>query len=264
MSMLDRRSRTSRSEVPSSTGPDEETVRIARKDFRKRRNAGRWRRARVLVAAVLVVALVAGAAWLLLASPYVTAQDVRVSGLTTVSKARVEGAANVPTGTPLARVDLSAIQARVESVPAVRRAQVSRSWPHTVSIAVTERVPVAVIDQGNGLKALDSAGVLFNSYPSRPKGLPLMRTDPDVKGDALVEGAKVIASLPTGISSRVDRIDVASVDQIQLVLRNGRTVLWGSADDSAHKAEVLATLLPRVGTTVTQIDVTVAGRPTTR
>lgn len=262
--MVDRRSRTSRSEVPSSTGPDEETVRIARKDFRKRRNAGRWRRARLLVAALLVVVLVAGAAWLLLASPYVTARDVRVSGLTTVTKARVQRAAEVPTGTPLARVDLDAVRARVESIASVRRAEVSRSWPHTVRIAVTERVPVAVIDQGEGLKALDSAGVLFGGYQSRPKRLPLMRTEPDVKGDALAEGAQVIASLPTDISSRVDRIDVASVDQIQLVLRNGRTVLWGSADDSAHKAEVLATLLPRVGTSVTQIDVTVAGRPTTR
>lgn len=262
--MLDRRSRSPRSEVPSSTGPDEETVRIARKDFRRRRNAGRWRRARLLLAALLVLTLLAGAAWLLLASPYVTARDVRVSGLQTVSKARVERAADVPTGTPLARVDLDAVRARVESIASVRRAVVSRSWPHTVRIAVTERTPVAVIDQGSGLQALDSAGVPFGGYRSRPARMPLMRTAPGVKGDALAEGARVIASLPTDLSSRVDRIEVASVDRIRLVLRNGRTVLWGSAEDSAHKAEVLATLLPHVATSVTQIDVTVAGRPTTR
>ena len=40
---------------PPSTGPDEETVRIAHKDFRKRRLAGRWHRVRALVLAVLAL-----------------------------------------------------------------------------------------------------------------------------------------------------------------------------------------------------------------
>ena len=33
------------------------------------------------------------------------------------------------------------------------------------------------------------------------------------------------------------------MDQISLVLRDGRTVVWGSADESDLKAEVLAVLL---------------------
>ena len=43
--------------VPTSTGPDEQTVRLARDDFRRRRRAGRLRRWRV-VALALLVALV--------------------------------------------------------------------------------------------------------------------------------------------------------------------------------------------------------------
>ena len=264
MSMLDRRGRTSRTPVPDSSGPDEETVRIARKDFRRRRNAGRWRRVRLLLALVLVLAVLAGGGWLVLSSPYVTAEGVEVTGLRTVAQSRVDRVAQVPTGTPLARVDLDAVRARVESIEAVRRAEVSRSWPHTVRIAVTERTPVAVIDQGEGLRALDSEGVLFGSYRSRPRGLPLVRTEPDTEGEALVEGARVIAALPASIARRVDRIEVTSVDEIQLVLANGRTVVWGSAQDSADKAQVLAVLLPRVGSQVRQIDVSVPGRPTTR
>ena len=42
----------------------------------------------------------------------------------------------------------------------------------------------------------------------------------------------------------VDHVEVLTVDQITLVLRDERIVLWGSSDDSATKAEVLAPAAP--------------------
>ncbi len=246
---------------PSSTGPDEETVRIARKDFRRRRNAGRWRTVRRVALALLLVGVLAAGAWVVFFSGYVTVRGTTVSGATTVAKDRVTYAAEVPTGTPLARVDLSAIEARVESIPAVRQAEVSRSWPHTVHIAVTERTPVAVIDQGAGLRALDSEGVLFGRYENRPRHLPLVRTPAGTEGEAIQEGARVVDALPDGVARKVDVVEVSSVDEIRLVLGSGRRVVWGSAEDSDQKGEVLAVLLRRPGN---QIDVSVPGRPTTR
>jgi cell division protein FtsQ len=265
MTMLDRRSGTSsrpgRGAPPASSGPDEETVRIARRDFRRRRNAGRWRRVRTLVVTLFVLGLLAGAGWLVFFSSHVTAQEVDVTGTRSLGESRIERAAEVPTGTPLVRVDLDAIRARVESLAAVRRVEVSRAWPHTVHIEVTERTPIAVIDRGEGLQALDSAGVLFGRYATRPRQLPLVRTEPDTRGEALVEGARVIGALAPAIAARVDTVEVTSVDEIELVLGNGRRVIWGSAEDSDQKAEVLGVLLERPGN---QIDVSVPGRPTTR
>ncbi len=246
---------------PPSAGPDEETVRIARKDFRRRRNAGRWRRVRLVLLALLLVAAVSGSVWVVFFSSYVTAREVDVTGAASLADARIERAAQVPTGTPLARVDLGVIKARVESIAAVKSAEVSRSWPHAVHIAVTERTPIAVINQGEGLQALDSQGVKFGHYESRPKRLPVVIAPPDTADEALVEGGRVIGSLPARIASRVDTVEVRSVDEIQLVLGNGRRVLWGSAEDSTQKADVLAVLLRRPGQ---QIDVSVPGRPTTR
>jgi cell division protein FtsQ len=246
---------------PPSAGPDEETVRIARKDFRKRRLAGRWRRVRLLVVALLLAALVAGAVWLVFFSSQVAVRGVEVTGTRTLPQARVERAAEVPVGTPLARVDLGAIRARVEAIASVRRAEVSRSWPHTVHIQVTERTPIAVINEGNGLQGLDDQGVLFGRYATRPKRMPLVIAPPDTAEEALVEGGRVIGSLPAPIASRVDTVEISSVDKIQLVLSNGRRVLWGSSENSGQKAEVLAVLLRRPGQ---QIDVSVPGRPTTK
>src|SRR5690242_19934135 len=78
---------------PPSTGPDEETVRIARKDFRRRRNAGRWRTLRLVLLALLLVAAVSASVWVVFFSSYVTAREVQVSGTATLGDRRIERAA---------------------------------------------------------------------------------------------------------------------------------------------------------------------------
>jgi cell division protein FtsQ len=243
------------------TTTEEETVTIAGRDFTRRRWNRRLRRLRPFLYAALVLGLLATGVWLLLFSSVLTVREVSVTGDRTINPARVKAVAKAPMGQQLARADLDAVRARVETIPAVKSASVSRSWPHTVAIAITERIPVAVVDRGGGLQAVDDQGVLFGSYPRKPADLPLLETAPDVKAEALAEAARVVMSLRPDIQLLVDRVEVQSVDRIELRLDGGRTVMWGSAEQSGQKAEVLAVLL---GRDVQQIDVSVPGRPTTR
>ena len=111
-------------------------------------------------------------------------------------------------------------------------------------IVVQERVPVAVIEIAGRLRGLDSQGVVFNEYDKAPPGLPRISSTSSTTPDALKEAATVVAALPEELSAMVDHVEVLTVDQITLVLRDERVVLWGSSDDSATKAEVLLQLAP--------------------
>jgi cell division protein FtsQ len=111
------------------------------------------------------------------------------------------------------------------------------------------------------LRGLDAEGVVFRRYPSRPKSLPLLRMGERTGTEALAEAARVAGVLPAAIAARVNYVEVDTVDTISLSLRNGRTVRWGSADDSAAKAEVLAVLLKQKASLY---DVTVPGQPIIR
>lgn len=245
-----------------TAGTDEEhTVAVADKQFSKRRRRALWRRARRWVVGLLVVALLVGGGWLLYFSDYVTVQRVQVTGIQRVNPVRVRAAAAVPMGRQLVRVDLAAIQARVESIDAIRYADVSRSWPHGVRIAITERRPVAVVDRGTTLQAVDSTGVLFGSYGRRPPGMPLIRTKPGASTEELAEAGRIAASLPPAFARRVEHIQLDTVDRIELRLHDGRTVVWGSSAHSAQKVEVATVLLKRKAQVV---DVSVPERPTTR
>jgi cell division protein FtsQ len=68
--------------------------------------------------------------------------------------------------------------------------------------------------------------------------------------------------LPSDLAARVDHVEVQTIDQITLVLRDGRQVLWGSAEQSELKARVLPELLAAQRAQV--YDVSVPESPITR
>ncbi len=242
---------------------DEQTVRIARKRFARRQWARRWLAWRGLTALFAVLALVGGAVWLVFFSSVLAVTDVKVEGGVVLEEADVRRAAQVPTGEPLASVDLDAVAARVEGLAAVDSVDVSRAWPDKVRIAVQERVPVAVVERNGVVQGLDEQGVVFRDYSTPPAHLPMVRVSAGTRAEALAEAATVIEVLPDRLAARVDFVEVATIDTISLRLRDGRTIFWGSADQSENKAKVVEVLLgsaPRAST----YDVSVPGRPTTR
>jgi len=246
-----------------SRGPavEEPKTRLARKRFARRQWTRRWLAWRGVAVALLAVAAIGSVSWLLFFSSALAVSGVKVDGASVLSRQEVRRAAAVPTGGPLATVDLGAIAARVEGLAAVRSVDVSRSWPNKVRIAVTERVPVAVVERDGVIWGLDEDGVLFRRYSSRPADLPVVHMRATTRADALAEGAKVIDALPPRLASKIDYVDVATIDTISLRMSNGRTIMWGSADDSESKARVIEVLLRQKASVY---DVSVPGQPTLR
>jgi cell division protein FtsQ len=186
--------------------------------------------------------------WLFYQSAALSVTGATVNGTETVPAATVLRAAEVPVGQPLARVDLDAVADRVRTVPAVGDVQVTRDWPDRLVIHVTERMPVAVVTDGNRFELVDADGVAYRSLPTRPPGLP----------EALVVGPRreatiravvtASAALPAALRADVGSISAASPDSITLNLVSGVKVVWGSADDSTRKAAVLSVLMHRKAT----------------
>ena len=229
--------------------------------FRQRRRARRFRLLRRVLLALAVVGLLAAAVWLVFFSSRLAVHGVAVRGTTVLTEEEVRATAAVPLDVPLALSDLDAVAARVETLPAVRSAEVSRDWPDAVSIEVTERQAVAVVDREGTWRGLDAEGVLFRDYPTRPEGLPQVRVRATTSVEALEEAAEVVGAMPPELLAQVRVLDVGSIDAISFRLTGGALVTWGSADQSEAKARVLAALLQQEASAY---DVTAPGRPTIR
>jgi cell division protein FtsQ len=218
---------------------------------------GAWK---ALLLVAVLAGLVGGAVWLLYFSATLAARGATVTGLGYLTEEQVVAAAQIPVGEPLVRIDLDAVESRVRALPAVRKVTVTRAWPDKVRIDVIERTPVAVVEVGGQIRGMDLDGVLFREYARIPSDLPLIQTATSTDSAARKEAARVVSALPLALARRVDHVEVETIDRITLVLRDDRTVVWGSADDSAQKARVLEVLLK---SPAKEYDVSVPSQPTT-
>jgi cell division protein FtsQ len=241
---------------------------------RARRRRTPWRAAFFVLAGFAIIAAVA---WALLGDRLLVVRSVTVTGTQLVAPAQVIAAADVPLGTPLIRVDAGAVAQRVEAIPQVASATVTKDWPDHVAIVVTERVPsLAVRMAGGGYDLLDRTGTIVRRAKTRPAGLPELATTlagGALRGDpAVAAAADALAELDPALARSVAKVSVASVlsgdgdsvvtaQQVTLSLRDGKTVVWGDSSDVARKNRELTILLRG---SVRYVDVSAPGTVVTK
>jgi cell division protein FtsQ len=224
-----------------------------------RRPTLRW--LRPVLWGALGAAVLGGLAWMVYGTSVLGVRVVEVSGSVLAGPDQVRAAASVAEGTPLARVDTDQVAARVRALPSVAAVEVSRSWPHTLVVAVVERVPVGVVESEGGYVVLDGSGVVFNRVPAQPPGVVLLRlAAPGPDDPATTAALRVLAALTPALRDGLAEVDAPSPTRIQLHLADGRVIVWGDADRSPAKATVATALL---GTDATTIDVSVPDVATT-
>lgn len=221
----------------------------AQRQFARRQRSVRRRGRMPWVVVALLVLVAAGLVWLVGYSSVLAVSAVDVRGVHGVSRQAVLSAADVPHGEPLARIDTAAIADRVKQLTAVADARVSRAWPHKVVITVTERIAVAAVTDGSSFQLVDATGVAFKTVPKRPADLPVALVTGSRREVTIRSVVTVSAALPTELRARVRSITAGSPDSITLQLdgegKHGVKVVWGSAENSPRKVEVLAALMHR-------------------
>ncbi|MFI1175976.1 cell division protein FtsQ/DivIB [Streptomyces melanogenes] len=223
----------------------------------RRPGAGRLRlrlpaRRRLLLILATAVVLGAAVVWVLYGSTWLRVEQVETTGTEVLTPAEVEAAAAVPVGSPLVSVDTDAIEARLlRKLPRLDSVDVGRSWPHGITLDVTERKPVLLMKKGANFTEVDAKGVRFATVAKAPAHVPLLELNPDnspslrrFPSDALVrEAVKVAGELPSAVAKDTRLVRVTSYDAVSLELSRGRTVMWGSDEEGELKARTLVALM---------------------
>lgn len=211
----------------------------------------RRRAAAALVAVVVLAALGTGAWTVFYRSGLLLVDRVTVDGTVALPPSAVLTAADVPTGGPLASVDVHGVAERVAALPAVASAHVDRSWPHTVAITVVERTAVASITTPSGVQLVDAGGAVFPGTPA--PGLPRLALWSAGPGDPATTAAlTALGALPAPVRSQVETVGATlsgpgATGQVTFGLSGDRRVDWGGPDRAAEKAAVLVPLLTQPG-----------------
>lgn len=189
-----------------------------------------------IVALVLVVAVGAY-------SPLMALREVRVEGASRIPVAEVQAAFDDTLGTPLPLISRADVLAALSDFALIETYSTETIPPGTLVVRIVERVPVGVIDTGEGLELVDAAGVVIERPAERPEGQPLITAEGGIAGEGFRAAAAVIRSLPAEVRVQLVGASAATADDVRLELASGATVVWGSAEESTQKAAVLAKLM---------------------
>jgi len=87
--------------------------------------------------------------------------NLEITGTKRTERKDVLALLDVDLGMPLMSIDLNALQVRIENLPWVRRASVTRVLPGDINIKIEERVPYALWQKAGKLQLIDDEGVVI-------------------------------------------------------------------------------------------------------
>jgi cell division protein FtsQ len=208
----------------------------------------RRRTVRSIALAVVGVLIVTAAAVAVSRSAIFAVRHLTVSGNHRLSTAEIERAAGVSSRSNVIWMSTASLERRLLSDPWIASAGVSRLLPSTLTIAITERVPVAVAVKANGADVLiASDGTVLGAAPSGIR-LPAIQAPPDLtlKSGSRVpltsQALRAAANFPPLVRARIATVSLGRAG-IELRTRDGVRVIYGDASEAAAKGAAIEAVL---------------------
>jgi len=178
-------------------------------------------------------------------SPLMALQIVRVNGTHRVDGMVIERDLASQIGRPLPLVDTNAVRASLAKQPLVKSFSIQSIPPHTLVVNVVERSPIGYLATTHGFSLVDPAGVSIELTPTKVRSYPVIGVAGGSPTSAGFPAAvSVLLSLPSSVRTRITEVQAQSTDNVVLLMQgSGAKVVWGSAEQSALKATVLAALM---------------------
>ncbi len=188
---------------------------------------------RRLIAGV-VVAVLAGAAYILGYSTFFTVTSVEVIGSTKPINT------GITKGEKLARVEPRAVATKLENLDWVESADVSRNWINgKVVVELKQRTPIATFNN----QVIDSTGASFIPQGERPSGLIEIQANGI---EAATKAVNFLTELPEELNSTLTVVKVRATGAFVLITENNGKKLeirWGSNSENELKIKVYKALI---------------------
>jgi cell division protein FtsQ len=188
---------------------------------------------RRLIAGV-VIAVLAGATYILGYSTFFTVTSVEVIGSTKPINT------GITKGEKLARVEPRAVATKLENLDWVESADVSRNWINgKVVVELKQRTPIATFNN----QVIDSTGASFIPQGERPSGLIEIQANGI---EAATKAVNFLTELPEELNSTLTVVKVRATGAFVLITENNGKKLeirWGSNSENELKIKVYKALI---------------------
>ena len=198
-----------------------------------------------VIAAIVAVALIAAAVmWTV---PVLKVRNFQVEGVHQLDPTQVEEASGVAKGENLLRVNAREAASGVAGLDWVDSVTVSRDFPSTLTINVSEHKAVAFVKRDDKPFLIDDKGEEFTSAEP-PAGAVEVTGSVDSGSPQTQDAVRAIAALSDDVRNQVAKLEVAGEYSLTFTTKDGRRVFWGASDSNDEdKAHAFATVLKMEG-----------------
>jgi cell division protein FtsQ len=168
-------------------------------------------------------------------------------------------------------MDVKAVEEALLSEPYIAGVDISRQYPNTVVLEITERRPSGAILQNGKYGLVDQEGMILESVEAIPPGLveikdlqlPLLLPGTEISGIDFASVTSMLGSLPPALREKTAAVGLRAEEGLYLEA-GGTLVIYGEANDLSRKNTIalmaLSTLVERYGT-IEYIDVSFPDHP---
>lgn len=172
-------------------------------------------------------------------------RGIEVSGNDHLHRPQVVRIAGITDATNALWLDEGQAERRLEAEPWIADADVRVTFPLNVEIAVRERTPVALA-QGAVTSLMAADGTALGSG-NVPRGLPVIELGGAGRAEGVrpspVGAARVLGAMTPALRVQVARVRVLLDGTLELRLRDGPTISFGTPDDARRKAVTIRRML---------------------
>lgn len=223
----------------------------------------------VVAASGLLVLITVGLVFYL--SPVLAIKEIKVDGTSLITEQTALQALDPLMDRPLPQASEKRVLEHFSGLAAVKSVTTRAEPPHTLVVEVEEHVPVAMSPRGEKYVVFSSSAdeiAQISKKQAQGYDLPVVASAEDVADPKLFNTiTQVLGALPDDLREKVTKASGVSIDSIELTLTNGKTVLWGNAEDNEEKVQVLQALLgmsAKQSKGIKEYDVSTPHHPVTR
>ena len=196
---------------------------------------------------LLVMALIAGLAWLLFLSPVFRLQTDRIDvsgGNAWVSNDRVASIVAHQGDRSLLLISTNGVEQDISGMAGVTDARVRKTFPHGLQVTFDAQEPTAVFKDAQGeLTAVDRQGRVLNTVPKPVEGVPLIQVSTVKRAQqdqAVRQTLRILSTMPESMRHSVTKVTAETQDSITTELDQGKHVIvWGDGSDLKLKQAVV-------------------------
>jgi cell division protein FtsQ len=202
----------------------------------------------VLLAALTL--LIVG--FLFIKSSFFIIGSVEVRGNKYVATEDICRIAGIPEQTNIFRLNVNEIKSRLEKDLRIAQVDITRKFPDTIVLTITERHPIAYVASNYGFVELDKQGVILAAFKNfKQLNVPVItgvQVDNGYIGDSVSNSdlntvLEYLSMLDENILNRISEVNIKSNDQIIAYTVGSTQIRIGTSERLAEKARLTNEIL---------------------